>query len=301
VPHQPPDSDDLDPEVSALADSIVRLHLREGSENRDPRLLSFALNSVNNLIPERQDLVSVRPETMVLEALATMRAKGFSQLPVLKGDVVLGSFSFRSFAQGVVEAHKHGHKVEALQVADCLEQLQFARVTDELRDLLDQFDQRDAVFVGDPARILGIATAVDALRFLYRLASPFVLLQEIELALRFIISTCVDSTSLAEVIRAGVGNQYLERPGDIPSTIQDLTFSQYRSVICARDNYRRFAEVLGPNRSWTQSRLHPISDLRNDVMHFRRDLTVEDYGVLTSVREWLFLRLHVSRLQGEPG
>src|SRR5438309_6225376 len=37
-----------------------------------------------------------------------------------------------------------------------------------------------------------------------------------------------------------------------------LGFAQYISVLCSRDNYARIEELLGPNRTWTASRLRPL-------------------------------------------
>lgn len=268
-----------------------------GAGNEDLWDLSFSLNSVNNLIPDHQEVVSIPPDRNVLDAIMLMQANGFSQVPIIQGGVVLGSFSYRSFAQGVIQAQRHGQRIESLQVADCLESLHFAHVTDGLTDLLDEFDRRDAVLVGGPDRLLGLATTADALRFLFRLASPFILLQEIELALRHIIGTSIAPGTLESVIRKSIGQQYSDAPDKMPNSLDALSMAQYGTIICARDNYRLFQEVLGPNRTWTQSKLVSVNQLRNDVMHFRRQLTSEDLGTLISVREWLFLRLRVAKIQ----
>jgi hypothetical protein len=56
--------------------------------------------------------------------------------------------------------------------------------TDEFAEWFDFIDRYDSALIGEPNRLQGIVTAMDILRYLYRVASPFVLLAEFELALR---------------------------------------------------------------------------------------------------------------------
>src|SRR5438552_2101895 len=109
------------------------------------------------------------------EALDLMEAQKFSQLPIVSQAGVVGVFSYRSFARGVARARGE-RDIAALPVTEFVEPLRFARTTDAFDDLLDVLDSDDAVLVGSRARLVGIATPMDVLRYLYELANAYVLL-----------------------------------------------------------------------------------------------------------------------------
>src|SRR5437899_1845660 len=71
-----------------------------GIDNRSVTGLFHRLNSV---LPTDQKIISVLPETPVQEALDLLNTHGFSQLPVMVGQQVLGMFSYRSFSQAVIK------------------------------------------------------------------------------------------------------------------------------------------------------------------------------------------------------
>ena len=55
--------------------------------------LTDEFHTVNHLIPDGQDILSVTTDMLVTEALDIMREKHFSQLPVVSGVNVIGVFS----------------------------------------------------------------------------------------------------------------------------------------------------------------------------------------------------------------
>src|SRR5205823_2157059 len=104
----------------------------------------------NSVLPSEQQVVSVAPDMLAVEALNKMKDRRFSQLPVVVGREVLGLFSYRSFANAVVTLGQSASKNREfnpleLLVEDCLEKPTFARVTDEFADWFDFIDQHDAV------------------------------------------------------------------------------------------------------------------------------------------------------------
>jgi hypothetical protein len=47
--------------------------------------------------------------------------------------------------------------------------------------VFDAMDRDNGVLIGTPERLIGVFTPMDCLRYLYSLASPFVMVSEIEL------------------------------------------------------------------------------------------------------------------------
>jgi hypothetical protein len=67
------------------------------------RCVTGLFHRLNSVLPIDQILISVLPETPVHEALALLGKHGFSQLPVIVGQQVLGLFSYRSFSQALIK------------------------------------------------------------------------------------------------------------------------------------------------------------------------------------------------------
>jgi predicted transcriptional regulator len=247
---------------------------------------------LNRVIPENQVVAVVAPTTSVSEALEIMKKMGFSQLPVAEGDAVLGIFSFRSLAEGVVRVGKWKTAIGDLPVEEFVEQPKFARITDEFNAIFDSLDRDGAVLVGEPDRLQGIVTAIDVLRYLYGVASPFVLVAEIELSLRALISLAVDDQLLTSCAKVTLAAKYGE--DKVPTSVSAMEFGDYIQLIGHGDNWHHFARTFGGMRETVRAKLEDIRDLRNSIFHFKRDLTWEDHEKLAQYRDWALMRARKS-------
>lgn len=252
---------------------------------------------VNSLLPDEQNVVSVPPGTRVREALELMQRHGYSQLPVMEGDLVLGVFSYRSFATRVAELGTVD--IDRLEADDCIEDLEFVRVSDELERMFRHLDRDGAVLVGDPDRLVAVATSADLIQYLYSLAHPFVLIQEIELVLRRLVTAVVTNEDLVSYIRRAVSSNYKDREDRIPTQLGELTCAELVQTVIHRPNYTEaFCKLLGGNRDSTWGYLGRISDIRNDVFHFRRLITTDDVRVLATARTWLLRKARAFEARG---
>jgi hypothetical protein len=182
-----------------------------------------------------------------------------------------------------------------LLVEDCLEKATFARVTDEFADWFEFIDHHDAVLVGEPSRLQGIVTAMDILRYLYRVASPFVLIAEIELGLRALMQLAVDADTLASCARECLKDKYKDKDKDkLPTRLEDMTFNDYVQIVGDGRCWDHFKPIMGGNRGRTRARLEQLRDLRNVVFHFKHKITVEEYETLAAGREWMLLKARVT-------
>lgn len=256
--------------------------------DENARSLTELFHRLNSVLPVDQEIISVLPETRATEALNLLSQHGFSQLPVMVGKQVLGLFSYRSFARTVIElsAERQGGKIKPQEifVEDCIDNPTYARVTDEFRIWFDAIDKEDALLVGDPNRVQGIVTAMDILKYLYNVASPFVLIAEIELSLRALIRLAVDRDQLRACAQTSL-THYSE--DQLPTELEDMTFGDYVGLIGDGRNWNFFEPTFKGDRARTRAKLEQVRDLRNDVFHFRREITVDDYETLCSLREWM--------------
>jgi hypothetical protein len=210
---------------------------------------------------------------------------------VVENNEVLGVFSFRSFAQEAASATLQGLSKQSaapgdLTVDEYLEQFQFARVTEEMNRVFDAMDHDNGILIGTPERIVGVLTPMDFLRYLYRVASPFVMVWEIELALRALMELALSPEKIAAAARRCLHSAYGSEE-NVPTSLKDMTFKNYQSLISYGDNWGDFEPVFGGTRARTSGKLAEIGEIRNDLFHFKREITMRDHQTLAGHRDWL--------------
>jgi len=258
------------------------------------RSLTDLFHRVKKVLPEEQELLTFYPEKTVAEALKEMRDRNLSQVPVVAGSEVLGVFSYRSFADGIPKLPKSEKDLMALPVAEFLEDLTFARMTDDLAALLDELDLKDAVLVGSPdRRPQGIITTIDVLRYFYDVASPFIMLGEVELAVRELIRASVDEEQLVLCIGKSLKQHYDQLGKSAPTSLEEMSLHDYVMLLRFKETWDKFKGAFGGTPDIVYTKLKPLPDLRNDLFHFRREITVEEYEQLRQVRDWLLKRIRI--------
>jgi CBS domain-containing protein len=255
---------------------------------------------LNRVLPENQQVLTVPGEMLASEALRLLRQRHFSQVPVVVAGEVLGLFSHRSFSDAILSAtaSKGGIALENLTVEECLEKAEFARVTDEFESWFNSLDAHNAVLVGEAHRLQGIVTPMDVLRYLYKVASPFVLVAEMELGLRALMRRAVTDEKLAECAKTSLSTLY--KPEKLPTTLEDMSFHDYVQIIGDGRHWPLFEPVFRSTRDRTRTKLEEMSTLRNDVFHFRKP-SVEDHERLGAFRDWVLTRARAAEARAKDG
>jgi len=226
-----------------------------------------------------------------IDALRVMRERAFSQVPITMGNEVLGVFSHRSFASGVVRLASDRVRPESLPVDDFHEEPTYVGAGDDIGQALGALLSDHAVLIGDRHNLLAILTSADMLRALYELTSIFLLLQDIEFALRDVIRLSLSDRQFSECVVRSLSNLYVDRKDQLPKTSGELAFGEYIALFGHGDNWRYFQPILGSTRDAVRARLTPVNNLRNDALHFKRTLLPEEIDSLIELRQWLFLKL----------
>jgi len=270
---------------------------------RELDFVSELFHRINRVIPENQKLLTIPPETTAREAIALLRQYGYSQIPVVMGGEVLGVFSYRSFAQKAAgstlqQVSQQKYAPGDIAVEECLERFEFARVTEEMRHVFDSMDRDNGVLIGSPEMLQGILTPMDFLRYLYKIAIPFVMISEIELALRALIRLAVSQDELGECANRSLAQFYGDK---IPTTLEGMTFDNYRMIISHSNNWPKFEAILGGTRPRTDAKLKQLCDLRNVLFHFKREFTMEDHELLNDHRNWLLLKAKQADFRRKTG
>jgi len=216
-----------------------------------------------------------------------MAPNRYSQVPVIEDGRVRGVFSLWSLAHHLLGAPNLSP--HDLAVEDVMEQIPDVTVADPLERVLEHLNRHDAVLVKSPHGVQAIATGTDVLKYFYRIAGPYVLLQEIELALRNLIQSCVSGPEHDVCIERALRKKYDNAKRELPARLDEMTFEDYRSIVTAKDNWNFFCGVLGRNRDLVAAKLEQIRRIRNEVFHFRSDsISVMDHQTLAAARDWLF-------------
>lgn len=283
--------------------------LDQAPVSRELDLASELFHRINRIIPDGQQLLTVPPQCKVRDAVALMRRHGYSQLPVIENGEVLGVFSYRSLAVEAAratldECTKQKCAPGDLNVDEFLEQFDFARVTEEMSRVFDAMDRDNGVLIGTPERLIGILTPMDFLRYLYQVASPFVFVSEIEMALRALIRVALGPEQLADAARRCLRSLYKDREDRIPTSLEDMTFDNYQLLVAHEESWPAFEPVLGGTRTRTSAKLKDIGTIRNDVFHFKREITMRDHEVLAGHRNWLLSKVKQAeshrKSEGQP-
>lgn len=256
------------------------------------RTLKDLFHLVRKVIPVEQELITITSEETVDVAFSLMKDKALSQLPVVEGSEVLGVFSYRSFADGVRNLpEKEMSSILSLPVEVFIEDLKFVGITDELPGLINELDLKDAVLVGGQENLLGIVTTIDALRYFYEVASAYVILQEIELSIRELIRIALTPPELSKCIGRSLSQHYKNQNRDLPTLLEELTFNDYVQIIRFQGTWKYFKPVFGGSVGITYTKLKKLPDLRNDIFHFKREITIEEHDILRDRRDWLSQRI----------
>lgn len=241
---------------------------------------------VARIVPADQEILSVAPDTKVREALDLMDKRGFSQLPVVAGATMIGVFSYRSLARGLLlQVIRSQDNPLEMPVDDLVEDLVFARPAAPLSEILDWIERDGAILLGDDDNLIAVATASDVARFLWETTYPFILIRDIELAIRDLMRcACPSESELQHRIDA-----VLPPPKDSDGkTLEDLTLGQLIRVLLNSANFDQyFHRTFGRNSYLVESKLDPARIIRNKVFHFVANVSVEERRILYTTWRWL--------------
>ena len=286
-----------------MSNSVHHLRVLAHSEEVDEiDLVSELFHRINRIIPEGQQIKFIPPTTTVREAVELMRELNYSQLPVIQGNEVLGVFSYRSFAKEAAAVTFEKLKSQSyapgdLTVDECLEKFDFANVTDDMDRVFRSVERDNGVLIGSPENLIGLLSPIDILLYLYNVANPFVMLSEIELALRALIRRSLSVEEIKNLAKKCLLKLYGTEER-IPLVLEDMTFDNYRALISYGETWSKFEKVFGGSRGRAGGKLAEISEIRNYLFHFRRKITVEDYEVLRGHRDWLLSKVKQAKQNG---
>jgi CBS domain-containing protein len=242
------------------------------------------------LVPENQQVICIPSSTAVSDALRKMIDANFSQLPVIdQNKRIIGIFSYRSLGERVYELQDK-IALSTLPVSECLEPAKFLGPDDYVdTSTAVDFYEDDYVIVGAPDDVLGILSVADVFVRLNDFAEAFVLLHETELGLRRLIEQNLGPEGVSAALEAiNTRNRQQGAHGRPLMTIEDCEFHHYIDLVTSKSNWRAFEKSFPTaTRELINRELVLVNNIRNDVVHFRRQITRADTVVLKRFRDRL--------------
>jgi len=173
-----------------------------------------------------------------------------------------------------------------------MESLNFADLSDEIHKQFDALERDNCVLVGVPNKLQAILTPMDALRYYYKVASPFVFLSEIELSLRTLIRSAATEAEIKGIADKVIKRLQTQNAG-IPETLEQMTFDNYRLIVTSNDTWPKFQTAFGGSRERTNAKLKEVGEVRNTLFHFKRPVEDHESEKVKQVRDWLLTRVEV--------
>lgn len=202
--------------------------------------------------------VSVKPDSLISEAITLMLIYDYSQLPVMTSErEVKGVVSWTSIGSRLALGKNFTH------VRDCMVPAYEISAETYLFAAIDDIVKHQYALIRDPENIIsGIVTTTDLGLQFRQLGEPFLLLGEIENYIRLMIQDKYTIEELKEICD----------PSDETRNIQgvtDLTFGEYLRLLEKPERWDKLE--LSVNRELFIKELDEIRRIRNDVMHFDPD------------------------------
>ena len=224
---------------------------------------------INKLDAANREPTSINPNAPLSEAITTMMANGYSQLPVMTSPhKVKGIVSWESIGKRLTLGQS------PKSVSDCMDkQVEIISSSESLLTAIQRVEDNDYVLVRNAQnRISGIVTSSDLTRQFHLLGEPFLLIGEIENYVRMMIEGKFSVEELAKAKDPSDTDRQIEH-------VSDLTFGEYKRLV---ENGQRWEKLeVQIDRLWFVKELEEIRRIRNDVMHFDPDgIPEEDVNVL---------------------
>lgn len=228
--------------------------------------------SVAHLIENQGNVVVVQKNDGIATALDLMIEHDFSQLPVVdeKG-TLLGMITYESILRAV---RSFNTKLDQLSVRDAMVAAPSHAREDDLFDLLDELKLTNAVVIVEPeGYVTGIVTSYDAARFLRNRTEDLMHVEDIE----FIIKDLVRKFYAGEKISSSRNAKPFE----------ELNLGDYINLLLSREIWKFYAPVLNIEKEALSELLVKIRQTRNDLAHFRTEISPGSRDELRYCASWL--------------
>ena len=239
--------------------------------------------TVQELIAGNPSPLCIAEDGMAADALRLMMEHDYSQLPVVNsGGEVVGIISGDSIAKGL---NLLGIKAAQLRVSNACMPTRTFQLDSEIEDLMETLrDTFSVPVVDDRGRPIGIVTNCDTTAYFHSRAEAMMDVEDVETSLKDCIRADI-APNCGDVSDSEITVKLTPRSPE--KTFDRLSFNDYISMFMHSSRWPRVASVVDLRESACRKMLEEVRDIRNDLFHFRRDISAERRYALKYCRNWL--------------
>ena len=237
---------------------------------------------IGDLVPENQELASVKPNDDLSQAMNVMTCNNYSQLPVRdEAGKLKGVISWRSIGEKGAELGSTRSMLVKDYMDTCVKAISLHT---SLFDVIQEIEDRDYIVVADDnSEVKRIVTASDLANRFEKFSRAFAYIGGIDLQLRNLIEYKLNE---AEAIRCALRGKYPECGGESevdPGLIEKPDFGKYVRILNSRPDILN----LSDKDENIVCQVDKVRLIRNKVMHFKNGklevATDSDIALLKSV------------------
>jgi CBS domain-containing protein len=248
--------------------------------------------SIEHLLENQENVVVVQKVDTITTALDLMVEHDFSQLPVVNENRILqGMVTYQSIMRA---ARSFDTKLDKLSVPDALVNAPFHYREDDLFDLLDELKVTNAVVIVEPEKyVVGIVTSYDASRFLRNRTEDLMHVEDIEFIIKELIKRTY-ANERADRLASATANPSTRRSKQSGSKnvkpFEELNLGDYINLLMSKDIWKFCAPILNIEKEALNELLVRIRQTRNDLAHFRSEISPRSRDELKYCANWLQTR-----------
>lgn len=247
------------------------------------------LYPVERLLPSFGKVITVTHQETVRDALTKMVTNDFSQLPIVdENGHLTGMISEQSISR------TYYHVSEQVSLFDLtVDHCQIKAITltleTDIFEALDHLQNTNAIVVIEGKKPVGILTFFDATHFFRELTEGLILVEDIETTLRkYIEAVCDNDTKMNQALINAFGKD--DKDEQLPRrNYEDMSFYHHIQFIITGKNWPLFESSFKP-RTLFEHLMGKVREIRNQLMHFRGEISTIDFDALERSREWLVSR-----------
>ena len=258
---------------------------------------------IHQIIEGKGSPISVTKDDTVSKALSLMIEHDYSQLPVISReekakdmtiDIPEGMVTNESILRGIRNFHA---KIEELKIRDVMISAPVYGYDDDLFDILDRLKDSNVVLItediGLGEDLVGIVTSYDATEYFRNRTEDMMRVEDIELIIKdFILGIYLkeDGEVDEEKLNAKISKITAYRSPKKLLDFNDLTLSEYITLLIDTKTWEMLEPVFNIKRNAVKDLLEGIANIRNDLAHFRGEITAIQRDRLKFASEWLSKR-----------
>lgn len=263
------------------------------------------------LVPLRQLLAGrpaplcITPDVPIQEVLARMIENDYTQLPVVNQEgAYLGLISEQRLMR-ICFHLKKSNVFTALKVSQCYTPAEPLSPDADLFTALNRLEKAYAIVIVEEDKPVGILTDYDATHFFREIAEWLLIVRSIERTLRQYIECAFPEEQARKeglIFAFGVGRKDEKEPA---KQYEELTLHDHIQFMVTEQNWPKF-QTCFESKAIFSGWMEQVNAIRNQLAHFREQVTKTQLDALQSALNWLNTcpkvpPVHEARLTSQDG